>query len=32
MKIRKQQSLKKRLRNWFFKGFMSEFMSSEKNK
>ena len=29
MKRRKQQSLKKRLRNWFLKGFISEFMSSE---
>ena len=30
MKKKKQQSLKKRLRNWFLKGSTSEFMSSER--
>ena len=29
MKRRKKQSLKKRLRNWFLKGSISEFISSE---
>ena len=30
MKKRKWQSLKKRLRNWFLKGSISGFISSEK--
>ena len=30
MKRRKQKNLKKRLRNWFFKGSTNKFISSEK--